>query len=376
MNLRIKLNALSIPILFMVLILLSGCGPSLKLVKNNFYGYDGLSADLENMEKNFNDVVDVVSIGETHEKRSVFAVKLSGKASAVADRPELMAIFTEHGSEHDVTDLAMGIIHYLSSSYGHDDRVTSLLNKVNVWIIPMMNPDGVEYDLSGAVRSFSWRKNRRPTGEGMFGVDLNRNWGYDQNTPIPEELAKDLSNKNSHVYSGEAPFSEKETQAIRDFLLSHSNVEIFIDYHSGSFGFLQGCVFCFSSRPKEREIYPDVNTMCEEIVWNFAKKINNPNDNRAAFAAIEEQNISKTLKEYAPFYIIPFISDSAHPSPGVSGEFVYGQLGIMAIGVEIFRDRSYFNKLSKNKTDLIASQTQGILFLLDALSNKYNIEMH
>ncbi|MBK6995998.1 MAG: hypothetical protein IPH31_14140 [Lewinellaceae bacterium] len=62
-----------------------------------------------------------------------------------------------------------------------------------------------------------WRKNLRDNGDGTFGVDLNRNYGYfwgnDDNGSSP--------NPNSQTYRGPEPFSEPETRTMRDFVQAH-----------------------------------------------------------------------------------------------------------------------------------------------------------
>ncbi len=347
----------------------SGCGPSLMLVKKNFYNYDNLSSELKKLHTN-SDIVTVQSIGKTYEGRSIFAVRVSGNVPTANNKPALMAIFTEHGDEHDVTDIAIGIIRHLAENYGKDERVTDLLNRKEVWVVSMMNPDGVEYDLSGEVKPFRWRKNRRPTGEGTYGVDLNRNWGHKWEAPIPEKLAKDLKNKKSDFYAGEKPFSEKETQAVRDFILTHPNIKMFIDYHSGSAPFLQGGtgfpIPPFESGglpPKHRKRY-------EEIAQKFAEEISNPNDKRPPFIVSKERDVAKTVKKYAPWYIKFFIPKSIPAAPGTSGEWVYGELGVMCIGLEIFRDSDFFKRLPESKNELIKNQIRGFLFLLDILSDE------
>lgn len=298
-------------------------------------------------------------------------VKVGKEGLNRVDKPAFMAIFTEHGGEHDVTNLAIGIIDHLAKNYGEDRSVTDLLNQTDVWILPMMDPDGVEYDLSGAVKPFSWHKNRRPTGEDTFGVNLNRNWGHIGERSIPEDLARDLADKKGQDYSGENPFSENETQAVRDFLFDHPNIKIFIDYHSGYAGFLQGGAGCFSSRPQKERLNLESQDRCEEIIEGFAKEISNPKDKRPAFVAVtNERDVVKALRNYAPVYIRPFIPKEIPQAPGVSGEFVYGQLGIMSIGVEIFRDMGFFKKLPKSKDELIENQIRGILFLMDILSEE------
>jgi hypothetical protein len=233
----------------------------------------------------------------------------------------------------------------------------------------MMNPDGVEYDLSGSVKPFSWQKNRMPTGQSTYGVNLNRNWGHKWNTPIPKDLKIDLSNKKSQDYAGEKPFSERETSALRDFLLGHPNIRMFIDYHSGYAPFLQGGVG-FPIPPSENEDLPPIHRKrYEEIAQKLAEKIRNPNDNRPPFIVSKERDVGKLVKKYAPWYIKPFIPKSIPPAPGTSGEWVYGELGIMVFGVEIFRDRAFFRNLPNSKNELINCQVNGFLFLLENLSD-------
>lgn len=349
---------------------MTGCGPSLGLVRNNFYDYDGVSSELARLHARFSGVVTVQRLGTTYEGRSLFAVKVTGTMPAPGSKPALLAIFTEHGDEHDTTDLAVGIIRFFAENYGKDERITGILNQKELWIVPLMNPDGAAYDLSGSVRPFSWRKNRRPTGENTYGVDLNRNWGRTGSAQVPEDAARELRDKASPVYAGERPFSENETQAVTNFLLDHPNIMMFVDYHSGNAGFLQGGIG-FPIPPSGSDDLPQEHRRrYEQIAEQFAKEVSNPDDKRPAFIVNKERDIAKTVKKYAPWYLNFFIPDSIPLAPGTSGEWVYGELGIMAFGVEIFRDGDFFKRLPASKEKLIENQIRGAVFLLDALSEK------
>lgn len=72
-----------------------------------------------------------------------------------------------------------------------------------------------------------WRKNRRDNDDGSFGVDLARNfgwtWGLDNqgSSPIPSAIG----------YRGPYPFSEPETQHLRDFVNAH-HIVLAMDCHS------------------------------------------------------------------------------------------------------------------------------------------------
>ncbi len=64
-----------------ILLIISGCAPSrpaLQQVRNSFYDYQRLSTELKQLQTKSKGIVKLETIGETYEKRSVYAVKLSG----------------------------------------------------------------------------------------------------------------------------------------------------------------------------------------------------------------------------------------------------------------------------------------------------------
>ena len=89
----------------------------------------------------------------------------------------------------------------------------------------MVNPDGVEYDISDTAYK-GWKKNTRKLLGGV-GVDLNHNfpvfWGTPQNG---------LADIASDEYKGTAPFSEPETTALRNFITQSPNIRLAISYHT------------------------------------------------------------------------------------------------------------------------------------------------
>ena len=99
--------------------------------------------------------------------------------------------------------------------------------KMEIWVMPMVNPDGHEHCRT----TFRlWRKNRRRNPDGSFGVDPNRNYGYMWGTlkvPTSSHVPSD------ETYVGPRAFSEPETRACRDLIAR----ELFggvITYHSYS----------------------------------------------------------------------------------------------------------------------------------------------
>jgi len=167
--------------------------------------------------------VSVDSIGASVEGRPILAVKV-GAPGDDPGRPNVIYLATYHAREWAATEMALRLLAYLADSLPLQAGGASLLASRDVWVIPVVNPDGYQYTFS---ITRLWRKNRRPNADGTYGVDLNRNhggfWGYDD--------AGSSAVSASEVYRGTAPASEPETQAIEAFHRAHPPVAS-ISYHS------------------------------------------------------------------------------------------------------------------------------------------------
>lgn len=164
-------------------------------------------------------------IGTTWEDREILLVTLGANITKADEKPALFYTGTVHAREWIGIELAIAFATYVIEHINYNQQLCALLENATFYIVPCANPDGFEFSRN----HFSfWRKNRRQNADGSFGVDLNRNFnvGYKAN-----------NNTNSNVYPGPKPFSEPETEAIRQFIESHENITIALDYHS------QGNVF-------------------------------------------------------------------------------------------------------------------------------------
>ena len=177
------------------------------------------------------------SIGTSFEGRTIWAFKLSDNPSIDEDEPEVL--FT--GLTHAREPLSMMNLFYFANwiceNYNSDLTANYLLDNREMWFIPIINPDGYAYNESISPDGGGMhRKNRRlnPPNSScnmgtQQGVDLNRNYGYNWG----ENNSGSSGNPCSAVYRGLSAFSEPETEAISNFILSRefSNV---LHYHSYS----------------------------------------------------------------------------------------------------------------------------------------------
>src|SRR5690606_24982078 len=122
--------------------------------------------------------------------------------------PTSLLLGCHHAREHLSVEVPLKAAQYLARNYATNPRIKELLDTREVWIVPMINPDGAEYDIATG-RYRMWRKNRRDNGDGTYGVDLNRNYATGWGGPGSSASPK------SDVYHGPGAFSEPETRAVR-----------------------------------------------------------------------------------------------------------------------------------------------------------------
>jgi hypothetical protein len=170
------------------------------------------------------------SIGQTHQGRDIWVMKISDDVLVDEDEPEIYYNAAIHAREVITPEILVYFMRYLTDNYGSDPEVTYLVDNREMFFTLCVNPDGYYYnELTDPGGGGYWRKNRRNNGDGTWGVDLNRNfgyeWGYDDNgsSPYPGDA----------TYRGPSAFSEPESQTIRDFTNSR-NFKITVTYHSYS----------------------------------------------------------------------------------------------------------------------------------------------
>ena len=115
-------------------------------------------------------------------------------------------------------DLGDSEAQYLMA-HRRDPQISAELDSRDIWIIPMVNPDGSEFDISTGTYQF-WRKNRRDNKDGTFGVDLNRN--------LP---ASDFDASNPR--DGGRPLSQPESAALFRFV-NMIHPDIILSAHADS----------------------------------------------------------------------------------------------------------------------------------------------
>ena len=183
-----------------------------------FYNYQEFVSDLDSMNILYPNIcAPKDSIGRGWDGNALWMVKISDNPGINEDEPEVLYDGTHHAREPGAYTALMYTMWWLLENYGTNPEATHLVNNRELYFVPIANPDGFRYNqMTNPGGGGNWRKNRRNNG-GSYGVDLNRNygyqWGYDNEGSSPTP--------SGETYRGPSAFSEPETQALRDFFLAH-----------------------------------------------------------------------------------------------------------------------------------------------------------
>ncbi len=189
-------------------------------------------ANFDSITKKYPNLVSKFEIGKSIEKRSIYAYCF-GPSSCMGSMsyPQVLINGVHHAREPISATIniytAWKLIELLENN---DAEILYLLQNRNIVFVPIINPDGYEINYKNSPNGGGlWRKNSRVINGKVTGVDINRNYG-------PQDFW-DYDKKNAErqtsfeTYPGNAPFSEPETQAMKN-LASTSNFKTIFNYHT------------------------------------------------------------------------------------------------------------------------------------------------
>jgi hypothetical protein len=179
----------------------------------------------------------------TRDSVIIWGLKLSDNPHLQEDEPDVLLNAVIHAREPVNANILMAFIEEMTTGYGSDPEITMLMDNTEIWVIPILNPEGYLYVETGIPNPW-WRKNKRDNDEddefeGVLyeycgtafpsfpdGVDLNRN--YQQGWSDAGS-----SMQCSIVYRGPSYFSENESM-LEQRLFAREQMVAAISFHSYS----------------------------------------------------------------------------------------------------------------------------------------------
>jgi carboxypeptidase D len=134
-----------------------------QVAEKAYHGYDSIVTTLEDAVETYPSICRMEKIGESALGRPLWAILVTDNPAMEEDEPELKYIGAVHGDEPLGVEMTLKFLNLLLTNYGVDERITSLVDNTAIWILPTMNPDGLEsleryngngYDLNRSFPSY------------------------------------------------------------------------------------------------------------------------------------------------------------------------------------------------------------------------------
>jgi carboxypeptidase T len=310
-------------------------------INGEFHSYAELERDLFSLEESYPELVRVTDIGDSLEMRNIYALKISDNVHAEeANEADVLFLGCHHAREWISVEVPFLLGKYLAEHYSIDPTVKKLVDQCEIWIVPLVNPDGLEYSIHFYRY---WRKNRRNNRDGSYGVDPNRNygfkWGIDNLGSSPDP--------SSEVYRGESPFSEPETRSIRNLYQRH-RFRVLASYHSYSQILLYP--WGYTSEPTDKY---DLLSEMAETMSNLMEPVNG--------------RVYGYAQAGADFYF----------TNGDTTDWSYGTYGIPSFTVElppIDEPHGGFFNAEEDIQDIFRENLPAMLYLIEWASDHQNEE--
>jgi hypothetical protein len=222
------------------------------------------------------------------EGRAVEGIEITPSVDAQDGKPVFLQMGVHHAREWPSAEMPMEWAIELIKSYkAGDPRAVDLLSKTRVIMVPVVNPDGFNLSREAPIDSqqpvvdpsFAYkRRNCRVhdfamPAPGECGLQENRNLGTDPNRNYGGFWGGGGASfaPDNDTYRGAGPFSEPETQNVRE-LVSSRQVSTLITNHTYSDLVLRPPGLKSQGEPPDEPIYKDLgDTMAAENGYTSQK---------------------------------------------------------------------------------------------------------
>jgi hypothetical protein len=240
-------------------------------------------------------------------------------------KPGVLAYSQEHAREWATPLVTLEFAERLLANYATDPATRSLVDEVDVFIIPTVNPDGANYSFN----DFNFqRKNlvnhctgaaRDPVNRNSLGVDVNRNYAVGS---YFDGYFGASQNCLSGTYAGTAELSENESRNVIALASANKNIKFSMNVHSygGYFMWSPGAY-----KVPGRITLPRPSIDESKFFLDSARRI---------VSAISAERGTVTW----PAYTGP-VADVLYSAAGNSADHLYYDLGITAWNFEVGNDR-------------------------------------
>ncbi|HZU87542.1 MAG TPA: M14 family zinc carboxypeptidase, partial [Anaerolineaceae bacterium] len=244
--------------------------------------------------------------------------------------------------EYTTAETSTRLIEYLVSNYGVDPDITWMLDYMEIYVLPMTNPDGRKIAETGLLQ----RKNRHNygscTADGI-GVDLNRNSDFHYGG------ASTSTDPCDELYRGPFAQSEMETRAIALFTAS-----IFPDLRGSNDG---------DPSPSDYEgLFITLHSYSDLILWPYGFDSGTYAPNHTQL-----QTLGRKMAYFNGY--TPEKSSTLYPTSGSTDDWAYGVLGVPAFTYEMGSE--FFEECAPFESTIWPDNRNALLYAFKAARRGY-----
>ena len=104
--------------------------------------YDQIVSTLQNRAAQYPAICQAVNLGPSSTNKDIWALRITDNPGVEEDEPEFKYISTMHGDEVTGVVMCLNLSDYLLTNYSFLERVSTIVNNADIWIVPCMNPYG------------------------------------------------------------------------------------------------------------------------------------------------------------------------------------------------------------------------------------------
>jgi hypothetical protein len=203
------------------------------------------------------------SVGLSVQGREIWLVTITNPA-VPGDKPKVFFDGSMHGSEVIAADSMLHYIKFLVQQYSTDPTAQEIVDGWITYVVPMVNPDGVEAGKS----SDDYRLARKNAN----AVDLNRNFDWNWPPDCGPNCASPCR-PTCFQYPGTGAFSEAESRIIRDQIIAKQAL-VYLSGHAGlsSPQLIRPGIF---DPPAEEDFHIAIQDCVQTLVPDFRKTFGN-----------------------------------------------------------------------------------------------------
>ncbi|MCS7258506.1 MAG: M14 family zinc carboxypeptidase [candidate division WOR-3 bacterium] len=206
-------------------------------LRGQYRSLDSVNLFLRNLAQNFSNICVLDSLGRSYENRMMYGIKISDNPTLDEENiePGVFICGLHHSREWATIEVCLFFADSILRAYNSNPNIQNLINNHQIWIFPVINPDGYVYDYP---QQRSWRKNRQPFS-GAIGTDINRNYlgACDTNRygfwGALASGAQSSHYPSSETFMGAFGASSPEIKNVTNFFRQH-NINVSLSFHSYS----------------------------------------------------------------------------------------------------------------------------------------------